>query len=365
MAPNAPKPWKETMRLLPTSAIKELAHPDEVRALYFRTTTSQAFAQQGAPPEAKGENFVEVHAVGQRDGKYMGYQLNRAPLLNRSACKYTQDFVVLPLGDCKTNTDLAKVYKDKTKQNNISGSAAPFDATTKYTEDFRAPSQKQTQSARPKSAKPKIGLSTTLPRGHMLETTSFSHDTFAVHLTTFASEKAKPPQPNLHLPLSSVPYSTSYKDQFTAPVDPRLARLRKLQRCASAPAAGRGASDKKPKWMKGSHASQQSPELQSQTQTQQQQQQQQQQQSQLQQPPQQLQPQKSSTKLQEKKVRPASAVAKLHNSSGSSDLSIVSAAAPSISTLGAVRPASALAKGMCRSSKIFEVRRCSYMSPGE
>merc|ERR1719198_1347858 len=61
--------------------------------------------------KAKGENYDDVHSIGKKDTKYMKCQINTAPLTNRQACKYTQDFGPLPLGDKQINSELAANWK--------------------------------------------------------------------------------------------------------------------------------------------------------------------------------------------------------------------------------------------------------------
>ena len=40
-----------------------------------------------------------MHSIGQKRTKYMGFPLKTAPLLDRTACAYTRDFMECPLGD--------------------------------------------------------------------------------------------------------------------------------------------------------------------------------------------------------------------------------------------------------------------------
>jgi len=61
--------------------------------------------------EDRGENYLDIHSVGQRTSKYMEYQLNTAPLLNRNATQVTREFNPKPLGDCNVNRMLAQNFK--------------------------------------------------------------------------------------------------------------------------------------------------------------------------------------------------------------------------------------------------------------
>jgi len=237
---------------------------EDVQRLYFRTTTGQTFNRTDAPAEARSENFVEVHLIGQRRSKYMGYPQNRAPLLDRSSLEYNRDFVVWPLDDVVTTREMAQVNKDRTLDG-PSGSHAKFDGSTKYNADFKAPSRREAAGARQKSAKPKAGRTHTLPTGDLIEKRSFSHAVFVSPSRKFRSEKATPPRSNLFLAERNFPPSTAYREQFTHPTSPAASpksrpstacskpaarpssgtdRKKLRQRCQSAPAGGRAQRDR-------------------------------------------------------------------------------------------------------------------------
>merc|ERR1719253_154063 len=63
------------------------------------------------PEEDRAENFDEIHSVGKKHTKYMKFHPSRAPLVDRTACKYHQEFTQKPLGDCETNKALAENFK--------------------------------------------------------------------------------------------------------------------------------------------------------------------------------------------------------------------------------------------------------------
>lgn len=212
----------------------DIATKEELQKLYFRTTTSSTFNLTGAPKEANSENMLDVHFIGQRPGKYLPYQAKRAPLLDRSSCCYTKDFVVLPLGDAPITREMAKV--NKTRGSNFkSGLDAQMETQTKYREDFRPPSRTEARNARPASAKPAATRSTTLPTGKLMESTSVAHQAFRLQPAIAQSQPVKPPKSHLGLAQHVVQLTTSYRDEFgyQSPSRP------KLQRCRSAPAQGR------------------------------------------------------------------------------------------------------------------------------
>lgn len=189
---------------------------EDVRRLYFRTTSAATFVPKDLA-FARTENFVDVHAIGQKSGKYMNYQKKRAPLLDRTSCKYYAEFTPLPLGDNKINTELAQTFKDRSGANKAM-TEAKFAAASNYTEAFRPPTRDQAKFARPKSAKPKVGRGTTLPQGALLETKSFSHNVYRQPVALAPSVKAVPPRPNLALDSEwATKLTTSYQSQFVNP----------------------------------------------------------------------------------------------------------------------------------------------------
>mmetsp|Transcript_87365 Transcript_87365/g.154905 ORF Transcript_87365/g.154905 Transcript_87365/m.154905 type:complete len:308 (+) Transcript_87365:75-998(+) len=194
----------------------------EMQKLYYRTTTGDTFNRTDAPAEAKGENFIDVHGIGQRTGPYLAFQKKRAPLVDRSSCNYTQDYIALPLDDAPITRMMANVFKERTKASK-GGSHAKFDGSTRHKEQFKPPSRREALGAKQKSAKPKIGRTHTLPTGDLLEIRSFSHEIYAAPDKSFKARGAKavPPRPNLFLSERyGGPPKTAYEEQFQAPVYP-------------------------------------------------------------------------------------------------------------------------------------------------
>eukprot|EP00440_Ansanella_granifera_P059433 gb/GFBE01064419.1/.p1 GENE.gb/GFBE01064419.1/~~gb/GFBE01064419.1/.p1 ORF type:complete len:305 (+),score=55.46 gb/GFBE01064419.1/:1-915(+) len=252
---------KDMLRVVPSVESFKPVSKDEVRNLYFRTMTASQFCQEGAPEDARAENFIDVHGIGQRTGPYLPYQKKRAPLLDYSSVQYFQDYIALPLDDAPITRALAKANKLRSNPQDKSVSMAKFDDRTRYKETFKPPSRKEAQLARQKSAKPKAGRTHTMPTGDLLEKRSFSHDVFGVPNQSFKSEPAKPPKPNLFLSERYAPITTAYRDEFTPPKPPRTpgaspcstpsgsrvsskapsaaGQRKKPKRCTSAPAGGR------------------------------------------------------------------------------------------------------------------------------
>mmetsp|Transcript_65570 Transcript_65570/g.154183 ORF Transcript_65570/g.154183 Transcript_65570/m.154183 type:complete len:305 (+) Transcript_65570:50-964(+) len=246
-------------RLGPSASAVAGAGTEQVRQLYYSTSTGRAYGP--APQEARDENFIDVHCVGQRTGKYMKYQKKRAPLLDRSSVGYYTDYVTLPLDDFPVTRALAKENKLRSNPRHASTSAAKFDDRTTSKDALKRYSRKEASRARQKSAKPKAGRSTAMPSGDLLEKRSVTHQVFGPPHRGFKSEPAVPPRPNLFLAQRSHPPSTNYRAAFTDPAlrpkteasrpSTAAARLesatsapvhtppRKLVRCQSAPAGGR------------------------------------------------------------------------------------------------------------------------------
>lgn len=194
----------------------------QARQLYFTTTAAEAFTAFKDLSEGKGENFIEVHGIGQRNGKYFQYQKKRAPLLDRSSVYYYTDYVVLPLDDAPVTKALAKENKLRSSPGFASTTAAKFNDSTSNKDDFHSWSASEVRHAKQKSCKPKVGRTHTLPRGDLLEKRSVTHDVFGLPVR-FASEAAKPPRPNLFLGIRSYPPSTSYRAEFKDPKNRRPA----------------------------------------------------------------------------------------------------------------------------------------------
>lgn len=209
-----------------------------MQKLYFRTTTGACFNARKTALKPQGENFNDVHYIGQRVGKYMGYQLKSAPLLDRTSCEYNRDYIELPLDDIVITRQMAEANKGRVNSNALGGSAAPFDHVTKYKDDFKPPSRKEARGAIGTSAKPKACRTSMLPSGELLEKWSFSHQVFGAPHRLTPSERAVPPKSNLGPLQRYGPITTAYQEQFTPPITP-ADRHQEKPRCSSAPAGGR------------------------------------------------------------------------------------------------------------------------------
>mmetsp|Transcript_41889 Transcript_41889/g.96087 ORF Transcript_41889/g.96087 Transcript_41889/m.96087 type:complete len:259 (+) Transcript_41889:136-912(+) len=203
---------------LPCRSAMEQLDKETLRRLYFQTHKQSEFIDRGISEDERGENFLEVHNMGkQAKSKYMAYQFNTAPLVDRSACKYNRDFIPLPLGDNITNRELANCFKVGV---NTGGRRiqAPLIGRSLYAETFVNIPQKEMRAARQKSCKQVQGVTRTVGgTGDMLETKSFFHETFGVPNAKLAkAREVHLPEGNLQVgaSLTDLPES-SYKSAFT------------------------------------------------------------------------------------------------------------------------------------------------------
>merc|ERR1719333_1288957 len=49
------------------------------------------------PEEDRTENFDQIHSMGKKNTKYMKFHPSRAPLVDRTACRYTQEYIASAL----------------------------------------------------------------------------------------------------------------------------------------------------------------------------------------------------------------------------------------------------------------------------
>merc|ERR1719247_3971005 len=151
------------------------------------------------PEEDRTENFDQIHSMGKKNTKYMKFHPSKAPLVDRTACKYNQEFTTKPLGDCETNKALAENFKQGGMSKSMS---SPFlGLKSSYMETFVPLDTPAMRAAKQRSCAPKRVLTETLGgAGGLLETVSNSHH----HHRAPPMALAKPgevvlPKPNLTL----------------------------------------------------------------------------------------------------------------------------------------------------------------------
>lgn len=223
---------------LPSSRAYAAVSQEEIRRAYYQTTSERALPGRQPSAEVVGENFANVHSIGQRDTRYLKWTHNVAPLTTRDACRHTQAYIPLPLGDNIVNSALALNFKKGT-QANKAGSMATMDSRTMYEDDFpeRTLSQEQERikQAKQKNKRPPQELTYTVcPPGSLLETESHEHRKFTVPRADIAkAERVPQPRPGLEMggSVKPVPCRTAYHREFG-----NAAQLLLLKRSTSTPA---------------------------------------------------------------------------------------------------------------------------------
>lgn len=230
-----------------------------MQRFFYQTHSSATF--KGAPNEedAGGENFYDIHMVGQRDSKYMKYQWKTAPLWDRSLCEHTRAYHAHDnKKDHEVTGLLAEVIKSKQGVGRTK-TQPPFHGVTKYTDDYKGCTREQARNAISATAKPVIQVDEKgrayhplIGTGKLEETRSHEHRHFGPHPLDLAkTEKAIPPSGNLGTMGHMVPQTTAYREEFFTENGVPRRPLRKPTRCKSAPAL-RGPVAALPNWMRPS-----------------------------------------------------------------------------------------------------------------
>jgi len=160
---------------------------------------------------------MNIHACGQKDSKYMSYQVKRAPLLDRTASRYSKDYPALPLGDNEVNTALAKSYKVGLAVG-IQGVDVALKTETMYDQDFIERDAEEIRRATAQNCRPPFELTHTVaPPGKSLVRASHYHERFQRPRAGIGRvERAKMPMPGLFTGGSAprVSTRTNYTSNF-------------------------------------------------------------------------------------------------------------------------------------------------------
>lgn len=209
--------------------------PGELHKLYYQTSSKTAFKGQSLSEEERAENFDAIHKMGQKNTKYMQYQIKKAPLVDRTACKYTQEFSAKPLGDHQFNKELALTFRGSTRVYGAAGNV-DFGLRSKYTEDFHPHSPEEMRLARSPSQKPSRRARTQTLGGtgdQMVFRSSSHEDHRPLHSIFGKAEKAAQPKTNLLVGGAGDAYRSQYRDDFCGPA---AVAKRLLKQSSSAPA---------------------------------------------------------------------------------------------------------------------------------
>mmetsp|Transcript_72720 Transcript_72720/g.187614 ORF Transcript_72720/g.187614 Transcript_72720/m.187614 type:complete len:261 (+) Transcript_72720:126-908(+) len=207
----------QSMGCLPRAGAVNSVTKDDLRRLTYRTTSGTGVPGRVMSEEDKWENFVAVHDIGKKDSKYMKFQKNTAPLLDRSACTNRRDFVELPLGDNVINTALATSFKGGVNAGN-KGLDVTAKADSMYKSAFGGYTGDRLKGAKQKSVKPKASRTQTITgMTDLMETRPSSHISFATpHAELAAAAEIMLAKNNLGLSgkWEGPPPKTSYKSEF-------------------------------------------------------------------------------------------------------------------------------------------------------
>jgi len=170
-----------------------------MQKLYFRTTQSTDVPGR-QPAKDPDENYLDIHAIGQRPTKYMPVEGFKAPLVNRLATNHTRAYVPLPLGDNQVNKALAEDFKTGVSAT-VNALYKPIGADTMSQSDFPEYDLETMRRAKSRSFKPQAGLTNTLNGlGSQLVTKSHEHTHFGVPNRELAKSRVeKKPRPGLDI----------------------------------------------------------------------------------------------------------------------------------------------------------------------
>jgi hypothetical protein len=129
-------PLNTSFGVFPSRSSVRSRSETDLQKLYFRTTVGHHHDGREQPPDSRIENLEAIHKMGRKNTKYMKYQINQAPALNRNSCKYNRDYAPKPLGGHICNNDLAALFKGPSTRAELN---VDFGNKTKYSETFNNP----------------------------------------------------------------------------------------------------------------------------------------------------------------------------------------------------------------------------------
>jgi len=167
--------------------------PEQIRMACYSTQASRACPGRKPAAEHVGENYTEIHCIGQRDSKYMPFDVNRAPLLNRGATRQFQDYHPHPLGDNIVNKALAANFKGGLTSSK-GGNPCPMDGTSDAEDAYMGHIGQELIKAKSNNQKPGyVKTHTVCPPGELMEKKSHAHTNFQKPHAGFKSVPAVPP----------------------------------------------------------------------------------------------------------------------------------------------------------------------------
>mmetsp|Transcript_99621 Transcript_99621/g.257426 ORF Transcript_99621/g.257426 Transcript_99621/m.257426 type:complete len:279 (+) Transcript_99621:338-1174(+) len=85
----------------------------DLHRLYWATTNERHIAVRPPTEADQNETYSEVHNIGRRPTKYLAFQKREAPLLGRSACSHTSEYMAKPAIDYEYNAAKAELLKTR------------------------------------------------------------------------------------------------------------------------------------------------------------------------------------------------------------------------------------------------------------
>lgn len=172
---------------------------DQLQKAWYQTTTSRDVPGRAPNAEAVGENFDNIHSVGRKSTRYLDFQHSRSPLTTRDSCRYTKDYIPLPLGDNAINRALAEEYKGGLSAAQ-KGPDVPLDGMTTNECELRAPRQEdRRRCANPVMQTGQEPTDTLNGCGTLLEKKSHEQRTMVRPAPFAQAERARPPKPTLEI----------------------------------------------------------------------------------------------------------------------------------------------------------------------
>eukprot|EP00441_Pelagodinium_beii_P033253 CAMPEP_0197642132 /NCGR_PEP_ID=MMETSP1338-20131121/15886_1 /TAXON_ID=43686 ORGANISM="Pelagodinium beii, Strain RCC1491" /NCGR_SAMPLE_ID=MMETSP1338 /ASSEMBLY_ACC=CAM_ASM_000754 /LENGTH=231 /DNA_ID=CAMNT_0043215215 /DNA_START=79 /DNA_END=774 /DNA_ORIENTATION=+ len=105
-------PLTNSSGFTPSSKALRSQSQSDLTKLFYSSAASTAFTGRQLGEADRNESMSEVHAVGQRDTKYLPFRYSTTRLIDRTSCRYTQELCARPLGDHLGNFDFAASMKD-------------------------------------------------------------------------------------------------------------------------------------------------------------------------------------------------------------------------------------------------------------
>lgn len=182
-------------RLAPSKKAYDGLSPEVIRKLCYQTQAMRDYPGRVPCQEVVGENYSQVHYMGQRQTKYMDFQLKTSALTSRTATNNAHSYQPLPLGDNLVNKALAECFKSGW-QSSKGPNNCPMDGTTSYEDTFTEKTLDEMKGAKREPMIPTRELTHTIaPPMKLMETKSHEQSFYTKPSMSMRSKPAVPPVP--------------------------------------------------------------------------------------------------------------------------------------------------------------------------